>query len=810
MKSLMIYKKTPSRTTVIRKVYLIIVMFLTLIICLTLLIQVQRNSLIAVRAYIGGEGLWAKAQKDAIRSLERYAISGNETDYKSFRSFIQVPLGDSKARVELQKSDPDLNIAREGFLKGGNHPDDIEHMITFFLHFQNTAYMTQAIRHWTTGDQLIAELNGVAEKLHAGIDSRPDKTEASRDLLVRLEAINQKVTEQEYLFSSTLANASRWANKISSNISYALSTLFALLGAGISWPIITRIRATENALTESEGNLRIAAATFDSQESFMITDANCLILRVNKAFTESTGYTAEELVGQTPRLLKSGRHDADFYRKMWEEINRTGTWQGEIWDRRKDGEIYPKWLTISAVWGDDGIVTHYVGSHLDITERKQAEEKIRLLAFHDPLTRLPNRLLLLDRLQQALASSTRSGRQGALLFIDLDNFKIINDTIGHLIGDVLLQQVAERLASSVREGDTVARLGGDEFVVMLEDLSEQTIEAAEQTEAVGRKILAKLGQPYQLDAHEVHSSASIGATVFSGDHQRAEELLKQADIAMYQAKKVARSTLRFFDHKMQDSINTRAELEGELHKALDNQQFQLYYQIQVDNACRALGAEALIRWIHPDRGLVSPAQFIPLAEESGLILPIGKWVLNTACAQIKAWAHDEQTRNLVLAVNISAQQFRQTDFVDQVRASIECHTVDPNLLKLELTESILLEDIEEAIATMNALKSLGVRLSLDDFGTGYSSLQYLKLLPLNQIKIDQSFVRDIASDPNDAAIVQTIIAMTQALGLDVIAEGVETEEQSEFLDLRGCHAFQGYLFGKPAPIEQFEALLKRG
>jgi diguanylate cyclase (GGDEF)-like protein/PAS domain S-box-containing protein len=565
---------------------------------------------------------------------------------------------------------------------------------------------------------------------------------------------------------------------------------------------------TQRKLTEDE--LRIAAVAFESKEGMLVTDAHGTILRVNQAFTETTGYTAEEAVGKTPSLLKSGRHNADFYRAMWESINRTGTWQGEIWDRRKNGEVYPKWLTITAVKGSDGIVTHYVGSHVDITERKAAEDEVKNLAFFDPLTHLPNRRLLLDRLDHALASSMRSGREGALMFIDLDNFKTLNDTLGHNIGDLLLQHVAQRLESCVREGDTVARLGGDEFVVMLEDLSKDPQEAAAQTEAIGEKILTTLNQTYQLATHEYHSTPSIGATLFT-DHQFGVDVLfKQADIAMYQSKKAGRNTLRFFDPQMQDTINVRAALESELRTALENQQFHLYYQIQVDDTYRPLGAEALIRWNHPDRGLVSPFYFIPLAEETGLILPIGQWVLKTACAQLKVWQQDELTRDLTLSVNVSARQFRQPDFVAQVQAAVLHHAINPLRLKLELTESLLLENIEDTIATMSALKEMGIRFSLDDFGTGYSSLQYLKRLPLEQLKIDQSFVRDLALDSSDQAIVLTIIAMAHSLKLGVIAEGVETEEQRQRLLNKGCTHFQGYLFGRPLPIEQFDELLKHG
>ncbi len=561
---------------------------------------------------------------------------------------------------------------------------------------------------------------------------------------------------------------------------------------------------------QADVELRIAATAFQSQEGMQITDANCELLRVNNAFTNITGYTAADIIGKNPRLLSSGKHSAAFFAAMWESINNTGTWEGEIQNRRKNGEIFPAYLNITAVKDSTGAVTNYVSTLTDITLRSEAAEKIKHLAFYDSLTGLPNRRLLNDRLHQASSSSARSGREGALLFIDLDNFKDINDTLGHDIGDLLLQQAAQRLVCCMREGDTVARMGGDEFVVMLEELSTQAIESATETKTVGEKILATLNQPYRLASHECHCTASIGATIFSDHNQSGEELLKRADIALYQAKKAGRNTLRFFNPKMQEIINARTELESELRKALEKRQFHLYYQIQVDNTHHALGAEALIRWLHPQHGLVSPLQFIPLAEDTGLILPIGQWVLETACAQIKLWEQDALTRDLVLAVNVSAKQFRQGNFVAQVKVAVQRHAINPNMLKLELTESMLLDNIEETIATMNELKSIGIQFSLDDFGTGYSSLQYLKRLPLDQLKVDQSFVRDIAIDSSDNAIVRTIIAMAHSLDIGVIAEGVEKEEQRQLLLDSGCTHYQGYLFGKPVPIEQFEELLKQG
>ena len=541
----------------------------------------------------------------------------------------------------------------------------------------------------------------------------------------------------------------------------------------------------------------------------MVTDVNGIILKANRTLTKQTGYSVEEIVGQTPRLFKSGHHSADFYAALWETIIRYGSWEGEIWDRRKLGDVYPKWLSIIAIKNEAGNVTHYVGTQTDISERKAAEREISNLVFKDPLTQLPNRRLLQDRLMQALSASERRGNSGALLFIDLDNFKIINDTLGHFVGDLLLQQVAHHLTTCVRECDTVSRIGGDEFVLILEELNQDTLEAATQAEAISENIIATLNQPYHLGIHECRTTASIGITLFNSHQRDIEVLFQQADIAMYQAKKAGRNSMRFFDPKMQESINSLATLEKELRHALKQHQFQLHYQIQVDTEQRPLGAEALIRWIHPERGFVSPAQFIPMAEENGLILPIGLWVLETACERLKAWEQEPGTRDLVLAVNVSARQFNQPDFVAQVNSVVQRHSIDPTRLKLELTESMLAENIEGIISSMNTLREIGIKFSLDDFGTGYSSLQYLQKLPLDQIKIDQSFVRDMTVNADDSAIVQTIIAMSKVLKLDIIAEGVETEEQRQLLHQLGCDHYQGYLFSKPMPLEQFEALLKK-
>jgi len=560
---------------------------------------------------------------------------------------------------------------------------------------------------------------------------------------------------------------------------------------------------------QSEEALRVAATAFESQQGMVITNAQREILQVNKAFTTITGYSAEDALGQTPGLLYSGRHDGDFYANMTRALEEEGTWQGDIWNQRKNGEVYPERLTISAVKDQAGSTTHYVAIFDDATERISAQAKIDTLAFYDPLTQLPNRRLLLDRLKQALHLSSRHQHQNALLFVDLDNFKALNDTLGHQQGDLLLVQVAQRLKACILDGDTVARLGSDEFVVMLEDLSEDEILAATQAEAVGEKILSTFVPAFTLDQGEHHCTPSIGITLFGGEPMESnDQPLKRAELAMFQAKAAGHNKLRFFDAQMQAEVCARATLEAQMREAVSQQQFLLHFQPQVVGAGRITGVEALVRWQHPQRGMVSPAEFIGLAEENGLILPLGQWVMDAACAQLAAWANDPTLAHLTMAVNVSARQFQQSDFVETVLATLERSHAPPSLLKLELTESMLVQDVEAVIAKMGALKARGVSFSLDDFGTGYSSLAYLKRLPLDQLKIDQGFIRNIVTDPNDAAIARMVLALAESLGLSVIAEGVELQAQADFLAHLGCHAYQGYVFGRPLPLNTFEALMR--
>jgi diguanylate cyclase (GGDEF)-like protein/PAS domain S-box-containing protein len=551
---------------------------------------------------------------------------------------------------------------------------------------------------------------------------------------------------------------------------------------------------------------RIAAIAFESQQGMVITDSNNIILRVNQAFTTITGYSAAEVLGEHTRMLNSGRQSPAFYQAMWRTIKNTSAWQGEVWNRRKNGDVFPEWLSISAVRDAQGRVCNYVAALTDTSERKAAADQIKHLAFFDPLTELPNRRLLLDRLQHAQAAGVRSGQFAALLFLDLDNFKNINDLYGHQTGDKLLCLVAERLRGCVRSCDTVARLGGDEFVLLLENLKPTPAEAVSQAEQIGKKILQVLGEPFQIDQRELRSSASIGLLLFNDEHCDIHELMQRADLSMYEAKSAGKNALRFFDPAMQAAVSARLQLEEEIRQGLQAGEFVMYLQPQMDQQHGLVGAETLARWQHPQRGLLAPAAFIEVAERAGLIDQLDFQMLQQACQQLALWAGQAHTAKLRLAVNLSARLLYQDDFVERLLHLLDTSGANPRCLKLELTETLLLDDLPAAVVRMTALKARGLRFSIDDFGTGYSSMLYLQRLPLDQLKIDQSFVRALPGDDSSLAIIHAICSLAASLNLEVIAEGVETAAQHELLLSSGCRRFQGYLFGRPMPLAEFSGL----
>lgn len=558
---------------------------------------------------------------------------------------------------------------------------------------------------------------------------------------------------------------------------------------------------TERRLAEEK--ILLAGKVFEnSGEAIMITDTDANILDINRAFTHIYGYEREEILGNNPRVLKSGRHEPVFYEEMWERLLREGEWQGEIWDRRKNGEIFPKWMSINAVYDEQGKTSHYVAIATDITKVKQTEERLYRLAHYDPLTDLPNRNLFHDRLDQGLKQARRSGRQLALLFLDIDRFKTINDTLGHGPGDQLLLLVAQRLTGVLRECDTVSRLGGDEFTIILPDTDTATGVAL-----VAQNILETLSLPFTLEAQEIFISVSIGISLFPSNGQETGTLLKNADIAMYHAKESGRNTYRFYSQEIDRMTAEQLGLENDLRRALERGELRIHYQPQIEIATGLVcGMEALVRWQHPTRGLVSPGEFIPLAEEAGLIEAIDLWVLRTACRQSVEWRRDGLPP-LCLAVNISPRYFLRSDLVAKVSEVLRETGIDPTLLELEITEGTLIQGVEQTAQTLMVLKGLGVKVAVDDFGTGYSSLSYLNRLPIDKLKIDQSFLRGPAKD--NAAIISAVIAMAHSLGFQVLAEGVENQEALDFLLKKECDMFQGYFFSRPLAHDDFSALVRR-
>lgn len=581
--------------------------------------------------------------------------------------------------------------------------------------------------------------------------------------------------------------------------------LLVLVSAPYIWRVLSRQADSLEREKSAENSLFLLQTAFEnSSEAFAVTDAHANIVDVNPAFSIVTGYSREEAIGRNPSFLKSGQHDADFYRIMWQSIQTEGAWQGEIWNRRKNGEVYPEWLTIRAVKDEVGKITHFISIFSDISSRKQLEESLYHVANFDALTGLPNREMLYKRLKSAFARAEQDGTMVALIFFDLDRFKNINETLGHKIGDDLLQLVSKRLSATVNHGDTISRLGGDEFIIMLE-----AIHHPNEISDMAKKLLSRVSMPFKILTHELHVTASLGISIYPDDGEDRTSLMKNADTALYRAIEAGGNNFQFYKGAMNARSFERLTLENAMHFAIERNELRVYYQPQVATRTgRIIGMEALVRWQHPEFGLVSPAMFIPLAEENGMIIEIGEWVLRTASRQAKEWT--DAGFPLRLGVNMSARQFHQEDIRERILKALDETGLDPHQLEIEITESLVMSKPDEAIAILTNLKELGIQIAIDDFGTGYSSLSHLKHFPANTLKIDQSFIKDVTVDEDDAAITIAMILLAHSLGVKSTAEGVETLEQLAFLHKNECHEIQGYLFSRPLPALDFEKLLYQG
>lgn len=584
-------------------------------------------------------------------------------------------------------------------------------------------------------------------------------------------------------------------------------TAYGLLGV-VCWLGIKRYEYKGQKLKVSQKEINELKMALDAHAIVAVTDSRGVITRVNDKFCTISQYSREDLIGRTHKVINSGHHPKEFFKDLWSTITQGEVWNGEVCNRAKDGSLYWVQSTVVPFFGKDGKPEQYVAIRADITSRKEAEAQTQHMALHDALTGLPNRRLMNDRLITTIQSKERYPSFGAVLLMDLDHFKEVNDTLGHALGDELLRKIAQRLTQCVRKVDTVARLGGDEFVIILDKVGADMESAVANTKSIGENIRTALAEPYQLGIHQLNVTPSLGIVLFDSYDDDSEELIKQADIALYSAKEAGRNQLCFFETALQEETNQRALVLQELRKVLERDELRLFYQPVVDDQQNILGFEALVRWFHSEHGAISPIDFIPLAEQSGLIIPIGAWILEAACWQLAQWNSDPERQNLTMAVNVSARQFNQAGFAEQVQEILIRTGARADRLRLELTESMLHDNIESTIVKMETLRKLGIRFSLDDFGTGYSSLSYLKLLPLNQLKIDKSFVDDIFEDPSHAAIARTIMALGSSLDLNVVAEGVETQQQLDWLLDNGCQSFQGYFFSHPLPIAEIETLLR--
>jgi diguanylate cyclase (GGDEF)-like protein/PAS domain S-box-containing protein len=551
--------------------------------------------------------------------------------------------------------------------------------------------------------------------------------------------------------------------------------------------------------------LKLSDIVFENTtEGIIITNEKCEIISVNNAFTNITGYTFEEIQNKNPKILKSGKHDCEFYENLWNDLNKNCSWEGEIWNRKKNGEIYPEWLNLSIVKDSTGKIINYVALFSDITKIKNSNAKIEFLAHHDPLTNLPNRLLLKARLNKSIEKCVELNQKLAILFIDIDNFKVINDTYGHSIGDKIINLVAQRLQKDIRKNDTISRIGGDEFILVIENIEEH-----KNIEKIASKIMSDFKDPIKLEEYLFETTISMGISIFPNNGLNVEELIKQADTAMYSAKNAGRNQYQFYKDEMTSEIFEKIVMKQEISDAIKNSEFEVYYQPQINTKTnQIIGAEALLRWNHKSLGVITPNEFIPHAEETKLIIPLGDFVLKNACLFMKKLQNDGLLKNAKVAVNLSTVQLKHSDIFETVKKNLELTKLDPKFLELEITETFIMENIEESILILQNLKNIGVQLSIDDFGTGYSSLSYLKQFPIDKLKIDKSFICEIPNSKKDVAITKTIIALAQGLEIEVIAEGVEKQEQKEFLMLQNCDEIQGWIYSKALKENSFVDFVK--
>lgn len=777
--------------------------FLVIVPLLLLLSLVSAETLSAVRAFVSGESLWSKSQKEAINSLNLYAISHDERDYQAYLAAISVPLGDRKARLALDLPEPDLQAAYEGFTEGKNHPDDIPGLILLYRNFRHTELLQKPVAMWMQGDAYIAELNEAAEALHRHISRGETDLVELKPLLDTINRINNELTPIETEFSYRLAEASRHTKWLLILLMLGSTVLLLSMGLYLSYRMVKQNAAADLALKESE--LRLRAIVDTAMDALVEVDAHGVITRWSNQATSIFGWSRDEALGQKLYALIL---PANSSQAQVEEITNLHTLMPdhlnqrlEILALRKDGKQFPAELTVSTVsWGREAESCIFIR---DITKRKQAAEKLAQLAHFDIVTNLPNRVLFQDRLEQQIRKARRTKLPLALMFLDIDRFKEINDTLGHHKGDTLLRETAKRLQTCVRDTDTVARMGGDEFTIILAEL-----EDLNSIERISQEILRQAAEPFDLGGELAYVSVSIGITIYPTDAHSPDALLKNADQAMYLAKKSGRNRASYYTPAMQQAAQRRMMLANDLHSAITGEQFRVYYQPIITLADGSIRkAEALVRWEHPEHGLISPVDFIPIAEETGMIVDIGNWVFMTAASQARRWRANIDA-DFQVSINKSPVQFQHVYEHDVSWASKMREMAIPGAsVVVEITEGMMMDLDEHTKAKLIEFRDAGIQVALDDFGTGYSSLSYLSEFDIDYIKIDRSFVRDLHADSDQRILCEAIIVMAHKLGIQVVAEGVETIEQRDLLKQAGCDYAQGYLFSRPIPVLEFEALL---